>query len=142
MKSKFTLKLNAFFLLFIIAISSIGLPIISHACSDSKTIEFELFSAEEDDCCTTSCCHIEEETHNEIGFSKTPCCSFETTIYQNITHLVSKFEIKFTQLELVSFDFSFTEKPRLKEIHPKVFDTHFYDKYGLKYRIALQSFLC
>ncbi len=140
MKTKFHIKLKAFFLLFIIAVSSIGVPLITHECSHNEEKDIHLFSSEHH--CDDTDCEAPNANAEDLSFNETPCCSFETNFLQNNTHLVSKNELSVTQTFILAFFLTKQEKPAVIHKYFHKNKSSFYDLYGLKYRIAIQSFLC
>ena len=141
MKVTLYTKIKAFALLFIILISNIGLPFITHQCNEKDKTDISIFSVEKNHCCSTPCCSIKENTYS-LGLKEIPCCTYETNIFSSNSHLVSKYEAKKFQI-LSSFVFlPVLYKQTLKETRSQHFNSNYRSLYGLEYRIDMQSFLC
>lgn len=142
MKIDLTIKLKALFLLFIITVSSIGLPLVKHECNHEKIIELNVFSSSESDCCSAiSCCEIKKTKQTALGFNESPCCTFETNIISNdqLVHNTNNIN----QINIFSFVSSIKQETSfLKENKTISLKTNYSFLYGLEYRIAMQSFLC
>jgi len=139
-KTPFHIKIKAFFLLTTLAITSIGVPLIVHECSHNAEKDIHIFSSEHH--CDETACEAPVEISKDLSFNESPCCSFETSFIKNSTHTVSNNKISFSQTLIAVY---FLAK---QEILPSQIKTQyeissgFNDLYGLKYRIAIQSFLC
>lgn len=111
-----------------------------HECSFSKKKTTHLFSI--DHKCKKSHCDAPKKPSKESRFSKTPCCSIETSFVksQDFTHSITKFSP--SQFPVLNTMYSYV-LPQVKieqsAITPKEPEPL---RYGYKYRIIMQSFLC
>ena len=120
--------------------TSLNLPIIEHECNFSKMKTFHFFSL--DHKCKKDRCHKENEPTDGQQFSKTPCCSVETTFVNNEEPVVLNSNVSVVQAAILTEIFNFIQEP-LKLLKVKEFVLIEHQKlYGYQYRIAMQSFLC
>lgn len=132
-------NLKAFFMLFIITISSIGMPLITHSCSHDNKKDIHIFSSENQ--CKDACCAV-EVINDVLSFNDAPCCSFETSFLKNENHISPQIELTKKQIIILSslfFQHEIIEDFISKKLEHKSFH---HKSFGYKYRIALQSFLC
>lgn len=120
--------------------TSINLPVIEHECNFSKMKTFYFFSL--DHKCKKDSCYKENEATDGQQFSKIPCCSVETTFVNNDEPVVLNSHVSVVQAAILIEIFNFRQEPQ-KLIKVKEFVPIEHQKrYGYKYRIAMQSFLC
>lgn len=128
-------------MLFILMVSSVGLPIISHKCTHDNVKDVHLFSSVNHKCKDT-CGAPPIAANKESAFQKTPCCSFDTSLFISDVLITAKNEIK-TKDFFVFIKFrSFVKNALNRAFQPKTHYTNHHQKaHGFNYRIALQSFL-
>jgi hypothetical protein len=141
-KQRKLLSFWAIFMLFIIGLSNIGLPVISHQCNYSKKKSVHLFSYEHQ-CKKASCSLSDTQIPLDVHFEKVPCCSIETQFLQAEDHLTSTADYSFKSNNILSYfspiaTYISPKKSTFKPFHPIPIAQR---QYGLPYRIFIQSFI-
>lgn len=128
-------------MLFILTVSSVGLPIISHECAHDNLKDVHIFSSDNHKC--KDDCGAAYKISNELSFQKEPCCSFDASLYINDVLVTAKNDVKAKEFFVFVKFKTFINNALSSSFQPKTYYSNHYNKpYGLSYRISLQSFLC
>ncbi|MGB1315467.1 MAG: hypothetical protein ACPG4Y_05570 [Chitinophagales bacterium] len=133
------INFKAILMLFIIAISSVGMPLITHSCSHSNQKDIHLFSS--DHHCNDKC-GASSETDEILSFSKAPCCSFEASFLKNVNLFSSNKQLSSKQIVMLYSLFLPKESLQVFYNEQIYSNTYYHKRFGYQYRIAIQSFLC
>tara|TARA_B110000908_G_scaffold143938_1_gene173206 strand:+ start:868 stop:1236 length:369 start_codon:yes stop_codon:yes gene_type:complete len=120
--------------------TSINLPIIEHECNFSKKKSFHFFSL--DHKCKKGKCHKESKPTEGQQLSKIPCCSIETSFVNNTELVVLNSELSIVQVAFLSPIYNLVDESLNFKKRKEFVPSEHKKRYGYRYRIALQSFLC